>query len=167
MVSAVRRDGTRRDAPLSCRGFGEARGPDNELARRRDSADHFAVPFPNPQGRFHGLSARLVEDNDRLRRVLEQSLAEIGFTVTSTVNGDAARVALQASPWPSLLFSDVRMPGQLNGVQLARRAVGHRPQRCVLRQTGYAEEGAGEFPVLRKPFTAEELVDAIQAVLTP
>jgi CheY-like chemotaxis protein len=122
---------------------------------------------PNPQGRFHGLSALLVEDNDRLRRVLELSLAEIGFAVTSAPSGDAARVVLEAGPWPTLLFSDIRMPGQLNGVQLARWAVGHQPQLCVLLQTGYAEEGAGEFPVLRKPFTAEELVEAIQAVLPP
>jgi CheY-like chemotaxis protein len=78
-----------------------------------------------------------------------------------------ARVLLEAGPWPTLLFSDIRMPGQLNGVQLARWAVGHHPQLCVLLQTGYAEEGAGEFPVLRKPFTAEELVEAIQAVLPP
>jgi CheY-like chemotaxis protein len=125
------------------------------------------VRDPNPQGRFNGLSALLVEDNDRLRRVLELSLAEIGFAVTSAPSGDAARALLEAGPWPTLLFSDIRMPGQLNGVQLARWAVGRRPQLCVLLQTGYAEEGAGEFPVLRKPFTAEELIDAIQAVLTP
>jgi CheY-like chemotaxis protein len=125
------------------------------------------VRDPNPQGRFNGLSALLVEDNDRLRRVLELSLAEIGFAVTSAPSGDAARALLEAGPWPTLLFSDIRMPGQLNGVQLARWAVSRRPQLCVLLQTGYAEEGAGEFPVLRKPFTAEELIDAIQAVLTP
>lgn len=59
------------------------------------------------------------------------------------------------------------MPGQRSGVQLARWAVGHRPQLCVLLQTGYAEEGAGGFPVLRKPFTVEEFIDAIQPVLTP
>ena len=59
------------------------------------------------------------------------------------------------------------MPDQLNGVQLARWAIGHQPQLRVLLQTGYAEEAAGEFPVLRKPFRAEQLVEAIAAVLTP
>jgi CheY-like chemotaxis protein len=121
----------------------------------------------NPQGRFHGLAAMLVEDNDRLRRVLELSLAEIGFAVTSAPSGDVARGLLEAGPCPDLLFSDIRMPGQLNGVQLAHWAVGHCAALRVLLQTGYAEEGAGEFPVLRKPFTAEELVDAIQSVLAP
>jgi CheY-like chemotaxis protein len=125
------------------------------------------VRNPNPQGRFHGLSALLVEDNDRLRRVLELSLAEIGFAVSSAPSGDAARVALEAGPCPTLLFSDIRMPGQLNGVQLARWAIGHCPQLRVLLQTGYAEEGAGDFAVLRKPFTAEELIEAIEAALTP
>lgn len=122
---------------------------------------------PNKQGRFHGLSALLVEDNDRLRRVLELSLAEIGFDVTSASSGDAARQLLEHGPCPTLLFSDIRMPGQLNGVQLAVWAVRHCPEVRVLLQTGYAEEGAGEFPVLRKPFTAEELLEAIQGVLAP
>jgi CheY-like chemotaxis protein len=126
-----------------------------------------AVRPANPQGRFHGLKALLVEDNDRLRRVLELSLAEIGCDVTSAPSGDAARDLLESGPCPDLLFSDIRMSGSLNGVQLAHWATGHCGALRVLLQTGYAEEGAGEFPVLRKPFTAEELVDAIQAVLTP
>jgi CheY-like chemotaxis protein len=125
------------------------------------------VRNPNPQGRFHGLSALLVEDNDRLRRVLELSLAESCFTVSSAPRGDAARVALEAGPCATLLFSDIRMPGQPNGVQLARWAIDHCAQLRMLVQTGYAEEGAGDFAVLRKPFTGEELIEAIEAVLAP
>ncbi len=139
----------------------------NGLARAPDSADHFPLRPPNEHGRFHGHSAMLVEDNARLRRILELSLAELGFAVTSAASGDAARSLLEPGPCPNLLFSDIRMPGQLNGVQLARWAVGHCPGLQVLLQTGYAEEAAGEFAVLRKPFTAEELVEAIQAVLAP
>ena len=122
------------------------------------------VRAPNQQGRFFGHSALLVEDNERLRRVLELSLAEIGFEVSSAANGDAARQLLEQGNRPDLLFSDIRMPGQLNGVQLAGWTVAHRPGTRVLLQTGYAEENAGEFAVLRKPFTAEELIAAIAAV---
>jgi CheY-like chemotaxis protein len=124
-----------------------------------------AVRPANPQGRFHGLKALLVEDNDRLRRVLELSLAEIGFEVSSAPSGELARGLLESGPCPDLLFSDIRMPGSINGVQLAHWATRHCGALRVLLQTGYAQEGAGEFPVLRKPFTAEELVEAIQAVL--
>jgi CheY-like chemotaxis protein len=109
----------------------------------------------------------LVEDNDRLRRVLELSLAEIGFDVTSAPSGDVARDLLQSGPCPDLLFSDIRRPGRLNGVQLAQWAIAHCAELRALLQTGHAEEGAGEFPVLRKPFTGEELIDTIESVLTP
>jgi CheY-like chemotaxis protein len=122
---------------------------------------------PNIQGRFHGLSVLLVEDNDRLRRVLQLSLAEIGFAVTAAASGDAARTLLEDGPCPSLLFSDIRMPGQLDGLQLASWATRRFPELHVLLQTGYAEDGAGEFPALRKPFTADELVEAILGVLQP
>lgn len=120
---------------------------------------------PNPQGRFFGLSVLLVEDNERLRRVLELSLAEIGFEVRSAPNGEAARQVLEDGHCPSLLFTDIRMPGQLNGMQLASWAQVHCPDLKVLLQTGYVEEDARPFPVLRKPFTAEELIEAIQATL--
>jgi signal transduction histidine kinase len=122
------------------------------------------VRAPNQQGRFFGQSALLVEDNDRLRRVLELSLAEIGFVVRSAPSGDVAREMLGQGDPPDLLFSDIRMPGQLNGVQLATWAADHCPGMRVLLQTGYAEEDAGRFAVLRKPFTAEELIGAIAAV---
>jgi signal transduction histidine kinase len=125
------------------------------------------VRAPNKQGPFYGQSALLVEDDERLRRVLELSLAEIGFEVTSAPSGDVARQLLESGPCPSILFSDIRMPGGLNGVQLATWAMQHCPELKVLLQTGYAEEDAGRFPVLRKPFTAEELVDAIARVLSP
>jgi signal transduction histidine kinase/CheY-like chemotaxis protein len=125
-----------------------------------------AVRTPNTQGRFFGHGVLLVEDNDRLRRVLELSLAEIGFEVVSAASGDAAREYLSGSACPTLLFSDIRMPGKLNGVQLAAWAVQRCPQLRVLLQTGYAEEDAGRFAVLRKPFTAEELVDAIARVMS-
>jgi len=123
------------------------------------------VRAPNPQGRFFGLSALLVEDNERLRRVLELSLGEIGFEVRSAPNGDAARQVLEDGLCPSLLFTDIRMPGQLNGVQLASWAQRHCPDLRVLLQTGYVEEDARPFRVLRKPFTADELIEAIQAAL--
>lgn len=123
------------------------------------------VRAPNTHGRFFGLSTLLVEDNERLRRVLELSLAEIGFEVRSAPNGDAARQILEGGHCPSLLFTDIRMPGQLNGVQLASWAQAHCPDLRVLLQTGYVEEDARPFPVLRKPFTADELIEAIQSAL--
>ncbi len=109
----------------------------------------------------------LVEDNDRLRRVLQLSLAEIGFAVTAAASGDEARRMLIEGPCPSLLFSDIRMPGQLDGLQLAVWASQRFPDLHVLLQTGFAEDGAGEFPALRKPFTADELLEAILGVLEP
>ena len=66
-----------------------------------------------------------------------------------------------------MLFSDVVMPGGMNGVELAKQAVAHRPRLKVLLTSGYAGESLdeslaqGAWPFLRKPFLSTELAAAL------
>jgi CheY-like chemotaxis protein len=67
-----------------------------------------------------------------------------------------------------LLFSDVIMPGGLNGVELAHQAIELRPELKVLLSSGYAGESVdgalaeGAWPFLRKPYLEAELAAHLQ-----
>ena len=99
----------------------------------------------------------IVEDHAQLRRILCQSLAERDYEVISAASGEEALGLFEAGLQCRLVFSDIRMPGRINGLQLAQWLREHRPSVAVLLQTGYTHDGTDSFPVLRKPYSDEEL----------
>lgn len=107
----------------------------------------------------------LAEDHTMLRGFLEMSLTAEGFRVTAVKNGDEAHAVLENGMQADLLFSDIRMAGALDGLQLACWVRKHRPAMAILLQTGFTELLTGDFPVLRKPYSPAELIDAIRAAL--
>jgi DNA-binding NtrC family response regulator len=107
----------------------------------------------------------LVEDHPQLRRVLQRTLKMDGMVVSVAESGDQAKAMLRDGLVVDLVLSDVRMPGETDGVQLARWLQTHHPQVAVLLQSGYSEIDTGEFPILRKPFAPQELQDAIDECL--
>ena len=106
----------------------------------------------------------LVEDHAQLRQVLALSLTALGYRVTSFGSGAEALAALESGAAPDLLLTDVRMPGVPDGLQLAGWLRVHRPATPVLLQTGYSQLPTGDFAVIRKPFTPEELAAALAAL---
>jgi DNA-binding NtrC family response regulator len=68
-----------------------------------------------------------------------------------------------------LLLTDVMMPGGMDGIVLAAEARRRRPGLPVLLSSGYAgapsRVAAAGFPLLRKPFTLEELGTAIERAM--
>lgn len=109
----------------------------------------------------------LVEDHPALRRILAQTLATLGFAVTMVADADEARAAIERDGCPELLFSDVRMPGSMTGIELARWVRERHPQARILLQTGYAVGDATGFATLTKPFSADQLLEAIRATGLP
>ena len=107
----------------------------------------------------------LVEDHGMLRRVLARTLTEAGYRVTEAGNGGEALVLLQGGLRPRLLLSDVRMPGQLNGLELARRARDILPAIPVILTTGHNDLSVHEFRLLLKPFTPDQLLGDITQLL--
>jgi PAS domain S-box-containing protein len=115
----------------------------------------------------------VVEDNDQLRRVLTRQLTELGYRTLEAANGDSALAALQNAPGIDVLFTDVMMPGTLNGHDLIREAMRLRPELKVLMTSGY--DGAltqmrpkdlpAHIGMLPKPFRKDELARAIRACL--
>lgn len=100
-----------------------------------------------------------------VREMLEQTLVESGYRVTVVETCDQAATLLDAQLRPDVLLSDIRMPGRLNGLDLARSARRQFPSIAVVLQTGFADVDTGDFRVLHKPFEPDTLLDAIRAAL--
>jgi len=114
----------------------------------------------------------LVEDQLQLRRAAKRMLLGLGYQVIEAENAAAARKVLTAETGVDLLFSDVVMPGDMNGHALARWALQKRPGLKVLLTTGFKEEETpersvahGDLHLLQKPYIKEELARAVRAAL--
>ncbi len=116
----------------------------------------------------------VVDDDDRLRGLLRQYLAENGFVVTTAANASEAREAFRSLSF-DLMVLDVMMPGE-NGLDLARFFRGHPDARAkglpILLLTARAEpeeriEGleTGADDYLAKPFEPKELLLRLHAIL--
>jgi|1186.fasta_scaffold10068_1 two-component system, NtrC family, sensor kinase len=111
----------------------------------------------------------LVEDNADVAEVTRSHLEELGFAVIHAPDVASARELLcRADPAIDLVFSDIVMPGDQNGLDLARAVrQEHGTKVPVLLATGYsdvAQVAAGEgFPILRKPYDTRQLRKALRA----
>ncbi len=81
----------------------------------------------------------VVEDDDMVREHAERLLRRLGYQVEIAANGDQALAVLKQDDQFDLLFTDVIMPGQLNGPALVREALRIRPDLKVLYTSGYTE----------------------------
>lgn len=120
---------------------------------------------------FPGARVLLVEDSEMVRRVTSKLLQALGLDVVEAVNGPEALKALEEDSGQfDLLLTDIVMPG-MRGRELASRVKAVRPDVEVLVMSGYDDEmiepGAQQvdYPLLRKPFTREELTRAVRAAL--
>lgn len=116
------------------------------------------------------LSVLLAEDNLDVASASVAVLESLGCTVHHAVNGDEALQALQRSADRyDLLLSDIVMPGNLNGLALARHVLSAFPRLPVLLMSGYsesaAEAGALGLDVVPKPCTPATLVAAMEKAL--
>ncbi len=114
----------------------------------------------------------VVEDEDTLREMAADSLQVLGYRVLTAGDARAALDILTGDARIDILFSDVVMPGGMNGAQLAAEAVTLRPELKVLLTSGYtntAATGARELPsgvpLLRKPYLREDLAAKLHTVL--
>lgn len=111
----------------------------------------------------------LVEDNEELRHSTRELLSSLGCEVDLAPTADAARERLASDDSIQLVLSDIRMPGQLNGLGLAGWMRAHRPKLPVVLMTGYTGElqiGRGDgHVVLAKPVEPETLAATLRAAL--
>jgi CheY-like chemotaxis protein len=89
----------------------------------------------SPPGR--GETVLLVEDNAALRRIAARQLIQLGYIVMEAENGHAAITALETTPHIHVLFTDVVMPGAMDGIELARLALSRWPMLKVIVTSGF------------------------------
>ncbi|MEA1619931.1 response regulator [Erythrobacter sp. T5W1-R] len=131
-----------------------------------------AAPL-KPQGPVGGAERILiVEDDDLVRRNVVLQLARLGYeTVAAGSAAEALKIIADSPPF-DLLFTDVVMPGGMNGRQLAETVLEQHPGLKVLLASGYSED-----PLMRerrqhnpmnfigKPYRRTELAEAIRTIL--
>jgi CheY-like chemotaxis protein len=109
----------------------------------------------------------LVEDEPAVRRLLRRFLAERGYDVLEAANGgDALCVSAVHRGVIDAVVTDVVMP-QMGGRELALRLREERPEVPVLFVSGYSDDDTelANSRFLRKPFSQEELLGALRAVI--
>jgi signal transduction histidine kinase/DNA-binding response OmpR family regulator len=111
----------------------------------------------------------VVEDDPAVLAMAVETLEGLGYQVTTADTAAAAMKRLKSRKAFDVLFSDVVMPGGVNGVELAHAALKERPGLKVLLTSGYvgdeAASWANEFPMIDKPYLGPALAAKIRAVL--
>ena len=110
----------------------------------------------------------LVEDDDEVAALVSEMLTQLGYGVTRAASAAAALGALADGRAVDLIFSDIMMPGGMNGVELAREIKRRRSDIPVLLTSGYSEVAAHDAEVagvqiLPKPYHIDELAAALKA----
>jgi DNA-binding NtrC family response regulator len=117
-------------------------------------------------------SARIlvVDDEDAIRLTVEMLLRRRGYSVTTASNGAEARVLIEQQPF-DLLLLDLKMPGA-SGVEVARYALGCRPESKILILTGSTqiegaaeEPGLDEFDYMLKTASPQEVLERVAAMI--
>ncbi len=106
----------------------------------------------------------VVEDEALIRLMLVAALEDEGFQVLEAENASNAVALVKANPGIEVMISDVRMPGPMDGVGLARWIRSNRPHIKVLLASGFISEGdqrdlAHEIDgFIGKPYRIEEML---------
>ncbi|MEM7295628.1 MAG: transporter substrate-binding domain-containing protein [Pseudomonadota bacterium] len=118
-----------------------------------------------------GQTVLLVEDDLQILTVTSKLLRDIGYTVLTAASGREAFKIVQSGSDFDLLLTDVVMPGDMGGFELAKRVREERPNVPVIYLSGYtgftaSEMGAVVAPLLQKPAPVAELARAVSQALT-
>jgi len=132
--------------------------PGTEIAALRPASGHETI--------------LVVEDDEDVAAVAAETLKELGYQVVTALNAAQALEILSGNQPVDLLFSDVIMPGGMNGAQLAVEARRIRPELKVLLTSGYTaaalsfEHGLpNDLNVVGKPYQREELAKKLRLVI--
>ena len=114
----------------------------------------------------------VVDDRIEVAEVARDILEDHGYTVLVSHDPQEALAIINEDESIDLLFTDLIMPGGMNGVTLARIARERRPKLKILLTTGYAEAslertdaGGIEFELINKPYRQVELIRRMRRVL--
>lgn len=114
----------------------------------------------------------VVEDDESVREIPVGILRNQGYTIIEAGDGEEAIKQLKSNRFFDLLFTDMMLPGGMNGVEIAEQAKELQPNIKVLYTTGYAENSVinngmldPAVALVNKPYRRTELLEKIRATL--
>jgi CheY-like chemotaxis protein len=128
-------------------------------------------PSTNEVPLGNGEFVLIVEDNDAVREATVSRLRSLGYDVLEARTGAEAIKVLEIGTPVGLIFTDIVMPGSMTGYDVANWVRSRRPALKVLLTSGYANppatvnDGVREIKVLGKPYTREQLAQAVRETL--
>ncbi len=113
----------------------------------------------------------VVDDEFFIRFTIADFLRDDGYHVLEAENAEAALKLLQGGAQVDVLFTDVRMPGAMDGCALAERVTVEWPRIRILLTSGYAPElltarRAAGHQVISKPYRPQTVLAAIRSILS-
>jgi signal transduction histidine kinase/ActR/RegA family two-component response regulator len=121
-----------------------------------------------PSGKTRG-RILVVEDDDGVALSVRAMLDELGYASRRAASGEQALEMLAANARYDLVFSDMVMPGALNGLDLAHRIQKDRPELPILLTTGFSEAAAAAaaegLHLLEKPYDMSALARELEATM--
>jgi CheY-like chemotaxis protein len=134
-----------------------------------------AVSQHQPDGQFpvgRGRTVLVVEDDSELRNIAAEVMQSFEFEVLKAQDGEAARNIFDQGTSVDLLFTDIVLPGPINGQELADLAREKFPELKVLMCSGYLREGLSAdravdsgIDFISKPYGIQDLASAVERVL--
>jgi two-component system, response regulator PdtaR len=111
----------------------------------------------------------VVEDEALVRVAIADDLRDAGFTVLEAGNADEAIRMLNANPSIRVLFTDIDMPGSMDGLKLSAFVHDRWPPVRIIVTSGKTRPTAGQIPdagvFMPKPYTPNRVVEAIRSLL--
>jgi CheY-like chemotaxis protein len=121
------------------------------------------VPMPLPNAVEP--TVLVVEDEVLIRLMICDELRDAGLRVVEAANADEALAYLRAEGGADLMFTDIHMPGSMDGIELARQAQADFPALRVILTSGHVQphEVTSGLPLIPKPYSVAEVVLEILA----
>ncbi len=119
-----------------------------------------------------GETVLVVEDDPDVRTLAVALLRDLGYEILEAPDGDSALAILDRTSRVNLLFTDVMLPGGMNGPKLVKEVVRRRPGVSVLFTSGYTDNAITHqgrldkgVELLNKPYRKADLAMKVRAVL--
>src|SRR6476661_9131454 len=111
----------------------------------------------------------IVEDEPLLRLLAVEVVEEAGFVALEAANADEAVLLLESRPDICLLFTDINMPGSMDGLKLAHAARNRWPPIKILVVSGKQQLQSSDLPsnscFVGKPYLASALVEELRSMV--
>ena len=144
-------------------------------SRRIDPAVYIPAPSAQDADPDRSVASRsrpvilVVEDDTLLRMHAAEMIDEAGFDVVEAQNADIAMVVLESRPDIAILFTDIDMPGSMNGLKLAQAVASRWPLIHIVATSGHFQMRDGDLPAggqfLPKPYRSNQILGMLHELV--